>query len=113
MFGKYTDLVGTKTLGGALGFYTFFTIFFVGLSTVLLHILGVAGVGEIITGMSMTTLISSVWVLFLSTMVVSGKGLTKDLLSIVLVILGTYLAFKMGVIVGMIPVAILTMLKKS
>lgn len=116
MFGKYTDIVGTKNFLDAIGFYLFFTIFFVGLSSVLVHILGVVGIvegiGGMLSGISISTLVGSAWVLFLSSMIVNKKGL-KDLLSIVLLVLGTYLAYDMGVIVGMIPVTILTMLKKA
>lgn len=115
MFGKYTDIVGTKSLTDAIGFYLFFTIFFVGLSSVLVHTLGVLGVvdgiGGMLSGISISTLVGSAWVLFLSSMIVNKKGL-NDMLSIVLLVLGTYLAYDMGVIVGMIPVTLLTMLKK-
>ena len=116
MFGKYTDLGSTRGLIEAFGFYLFFTIFLVGLSSTIVHVMGTMGVVGTVTsffgGGSIHTLIGSGWVLFLSSMVVSSKKLTGDLLAIVLVILGTYLAYEVNVLLGMVPVTILTMLKK-
>lgn len=116
MFGKITDLSGTRNIMDAISFYVFFTVLLVGLSSTIVHILGMVGivgeVGNFFVGGGLHTLIGSAWVLFVSSMVVTSKGLSKDLLSIVLVLLGTYLAHDMGVLIGMVPVAILTMLKK-
>ncbi|MAS87057.1 MAG: hypothetical protein CMH30_03640 [Micavibrio sp.] len=116
MFGKYTDLGSNRGLVEAIGFYLFFTIFLVGLSSTIVYVMGTVGVvgtvSTFFTGGGIHTIIGSAWVLFLSSMVVSSKKLTGDMLAIVLVLLGTYLSYEVNVLLGMIPVTILTMIKK-
>ena len=116
MFGKIIDTTHTKTTTEAVWFYIMSLIILVGFSTVLLHVLGltgvVSGVGTFFEGHSLHTLIGTGFVLVLSSMILTSRKLTGDLFSILLVGLGVYLSFTMTVMVGMIPVALLTTLNK-
>ena len=71
-----------------------------------MHTLGLVtqSVGSFFTGGSMHTMIGSFWVLILSSMVLSGKKLTSDIMSVVIALLGVYLAYTVDVLVGMVVV---------
>ena len=116
MFGKLTDLKGTKTWTEALSFFLFYTIFLVGLSTFLSHYMGVFGmiggdVGIFFDGGYVHTMIGTLFVLLLSTMLLTHKGLTNDLLSILLVGVGVFLTYKVDVMLGLLPITYLTTIK--
>jgi len=114
MFGKMLD--GTmKTTLDAFGVYLMSTILLVGLSTVLVHVLGMVGVvetgGSVFTGGSIYTLIGTGFVLVLSSIILHEKHLTGDLYSIILMVVGIWLAYTTSVFLGLIPVALLTTMK--
>ena len=116
MLGKLIDVNHHKTTTEAIGFYIVSLMILIGFSTLLFHVLGkagiVSGVGTFFEGGTMHTLVGTGFVLVLSTMILSGRKRTSDLFSILLVITGVYLAFTTSVILGMIPVTLLTIVKK-
>lgn len=118
MFGNLTDFSHSRTHGEALGFFLFHTILLVGLSTVLGSFLGTLGlnlVGDgvttIMTGVTVNTMISTLFVLLVSSLILVGKKLTGDLLSIILTIVGVYVTYEIGVLLGMVVVSYLTTVK--
>lgn len=116
MFGKMLDTT-MKTTIDAFGVYLMSTILLVGLSTVLVHVLGLVGVvdggGSVFTGGSIYTLIGTGFVLVLSSLILHEKNLTGDLYSIILMVVGIWLAYTTSVFLGLVPVALLTTLKAS
>lgn len=118
MFGHLTDLSHNRSHTEALGFYIFFTVFLVGLSSVLGTVLGSLGVGDgtLITGAALTgvgihTMIGTLFVVFLSSMILISKKLTSDTLAIILTVVGIYVSYKIDVLLGMLIVTYLTTLK--
>lgn len=118
MFGHLTDFSHSRTNGEAVGFFLFHTILLVGLSTVIGSIVGTLGlnfVGDgtsvVMTGVSVNTLIGTLFVLLMSTSILVGKKLTGDLLSIILTIVGVYVTYHVGVLLGMLIVSYLTTIK--
>lgn len=112
MFGKMIDTTHTRNTTEAVWFYLTSLILLVGVSTVLVHVLSlmgiVSGVDSFFDGGSVYTIIGTGFVLLLSTMILTGRKLTSDLLSILLVGIGVYLSFTTSVLLGMIPIALLT-----
>lgn len=118
MFSKLTDLSIHRDITGAVGFYIFSLIILAGVSTVLGHVLGTVGliegtVGGFFEGGSVHVMIGSLFTLLLSTLILKSKGLTGDLLSIILVVVGVALAYEVSLLIGLVPVAYLTMLKSG
>ena len=117
MFTNVTNLAHTRNITGAIGFFIFYTILVVGLSTFLGHYMSVFGiidgtVGSFFDGGTIHTLIGTFWVLVLSSMVLAGKKLTSDLMSVIISLIGVYLAYTVDVLVGMVVVSYLTTLGK-
>ena len=117
MFKHITNLSHTRSLTDAFGFYLFYTVLLVGLSTFLGHYLHTFGiidgaVGGFFDGGSIHTLIGSGWVLLVSSTILSGKKLTGDLMAVLISIVGVYLAYTVDVLVGMVVVSYLTTLGK-
>ena len=117
MFGHITNLTHTRSITQALGFFLFYTILLVGLSTFLGHYLSMFGiidgvVGGFFDGGSIHTLIGAGWTLILSSMVLTSKKLTNDLMSVVIALVGIYLAYTVNVLLGMVVVSYLTTLGK-
>lgn len=114
MFGKMLDVTSTRSTTDAVWFYFTSLVLLVGLSTVLGHILhsvGVVGtVGSFFEGGHVHTLIGTSFVLLISSLILTGRKLTSDLLSILLVGVAVYISYTTSVMIGMIPVAILTTL---
>lgn len=114
MFGKMLDVNVTRTTTEAVWFYIMSLVLLVGLSTVLGHVLSVTGVvegvGNFFEGSHIHTLIGTSFILILSSLILTGRKLTSDLFSILLVVLGVYLSYTTNVMLGMIPVALLTTL---
>jgi hypothetical protein len=115
MFGNVTNLAQVRSITGAFGFYLFYTILLVGLSTFLGHYLVTFGVidgvvGGFFDGGHIHTLIGTGWVLILSSMILSGKKLTNDIMSVVIALVGVYLAYTVNVMLGMVVVGYLTTL---
>lgn len=112
MFSNIINTTHTRTTTDAFWFYVSSLIILVGFSTVLVHVLGmlgvVSGVGSFFDGGSVHGIISTGFVLLLSTVLLTSKKLTSDLLSILLVGIGVYLTYTSSVLIGMIPLAILT-----
>ena len=118
MFSKLTDLGVHRDITGAIGFYIFSIVVLAGVSTVLGHVLGTVGlidgkVGAFFDGGSIHVMIGSLFTLLLSTLILKSKGLTSDLLSVVIVVTGVALSFKISLLLGLVPVAYLTMLKSG
>jgi len=117
MFNHLTNLAHTRSITGAMGFFLFHVILLVGLSTFLGHYLVSLGVidgtvGSFFEGGEIHTLIGAGWTLVLSSMVLTGKKMTNDIMSVVIALVGVYLAYTVNVMLGMVVVAYLTTLGK-
>ena len=117
MFKHITDLAHTRSVTEAIGFFLFYTILLVGLSTFLGHYLVTLGVidgtvGSFFDGGSIHTMIGAGWTLILSSLVLSGKKLTGDIMAVVIAMVGVYLAYTVNVMLGMVVVGYLTTLGK-
>lgn len=116
MFGNL-DFSRTRSHSEAVGFFLLMTIMLVGFSSVLGGLLGLVGVdigtgtSTVITGVGVHTMLSTLFVLIVSSLILTGKKLTGDLLSIILTIVGVYVTYTINVGLGMIVVAYLTTLK--
>jgi hypothetical protein len=115
MFNNLTNVSSTRSIGDAIGFFLFHVILLVGLSTFLGHYLVTLGmidgtVGSFFDGGSTHTLIGTGWVMILSSMILSGKKLTNDIMSVVIALVGIYLAYTVNVMLGMVVVSYLTTL---
>lgn len=115
MFGKMLDVGTVRSTTDAVWFYVIALTLLVGISTTLVHFLGmvgmVEGVGGFFTGGEIHTLISSTFVLLLSGMILTSRGMTSDIFSVLLVGIGVYMTYTTGIMVGLIPIALLTTLK--
>ena len=117
MFNHLTNLAHTRSITGAMGFFLFHVILLVGLSTFLGHYLVTLGVldgavGSFFDGGSIHTMIGAGWTLILSASILSGKKLTNDIMSVIIALIGVYLAYTVNVMLGMVVVAYLTTLGK-
>jgi hypothetical protein len=113
MFNNVTNLAHVRSVTQSIGFFLFHTILLVGLSTFLGHYLVALGiidgvVGGFFDGGTIHTLIGTGWVMILSSMVLSGKKLTNDLMSVIIALVGIYLSYTVNVMLGMVVVAYLT-----
>ena len=118
MFKHITNLAHTRSTTEALGFFLFHTILLVGLSTFLGHYLVTFGVidgvvGSFFDGGSIHTMIGAGWTLVLSSMVLTGKKMTNDIMAVVIALVGVYLAYTVNVMLGMVVIGYLTTLGKS
>lgn len=117
MFNHLTNLAHTRSITGAVGFFLFHVMLLVGLSTFLGHYLVTLGViegsvGSFFDGGSIHTMIGAIWTLVLGSTILHGKNLTADLMSVVIMFLGVYLAYTVNVMLGMVVVSYLTTLGK-
>ncbi len=117
MFTHLTNLNVTRSVQDAVGFLIFHTILLIGISTFLVHYLPSLGVigtvdGDFFSGSTVHTLIGTGWVMILSSMILSGKKLTNDMMSVIIALVGIYLAYTVNVLLGMVVVSYLTTLKK-
>ncbi len=116
MIGKILDVGHSRTTTEAVVFYVVSLVMLVGVSTTLVHFLGMMGVvegsGSFFAGSDLYTMIGSLFVLMVSGLILTHRKLTNDIFSVLLVGLAVYLAYDMSVMVGLIPVALLTTLKK-
>ena len=116
MFGflKSLDVTKTHSTSDAVWFYVTGLILMVGFTTVLGHILHLMGVveatGSFFDGGHVYTLIGTGFVLMVSSLILTSRKLTSDLFSILLVGIAVYLSFTTSLILGMVPVALLTTL---
>jgi hypothetical protein len=115
MFGKILDVGHHRTTWDAVVFYFLSLTLKVGISTTLVHFLGMAGVvdgsGSFFGGGEIYTLIGTVLTLMVGGLILSGRNLTSDLFSVLVVGVGVYLAYTSSVMIGLIPVALLTTIK--
>ncbi|MCB9996437.1 MAG: hypothetical protein H6869_08395 [Rhodospirillales bacterium] len=99
-------------MGSAVMFFIAHLMILVGVSTVLVHFLGMAGLvdggGSFFAGGETFTIISTLFVLWLGGSVLAKRGLTSDIMSIIIVMVGVYLAWSSGAILGLVPIALLT-----
>lgn len=116
MFGNSLDLGAKRDFMGAFMFFVAHLMVLVGVSTVLVHFLGMAGVveggGSFFGGGETYTLISSLFVLWLGGSILAKRGQTSDMMSIIVVMIGVYLAWTSGAIIGLVPIALLTTMGK-
>jgi hypothetical protein len=119
MFGfmKSLDVTKTHSVTDAVWFYITGLIMMIGFTTVLGYVLSSVGmvekVGSFFDGGHTYTLLGTGFVLLLSSMILTGRKLTGDLFSILLVGVAVYLAFTTSLILGLVPVALLTTLHGS
>ncbi len=116
MFNHITNIAQKRSMTEAFGFFLFYTILLVGLSTFLGHYLVVFGmlegvVGNFFDGGSVHVMIGTGWTLIMSSMILSGKKLTNDLMSVIIALVGIYLAYTVNVLLGMVVVSYLTTVK--
>lgn len=114
MFTHITNLAHSRTVTQAFGFFLFYTVLLVGLSTFLGHYMGVLGmvdgttVGGFFDGGHWHTLIGTGWILFLSSMILRGKKMSNDVMSVVIALVGVYLSYTVDILLGMVVVSYLT-----
>ncbi len=112
MFGKMLDVSSVRSTTGAFWFYLMSVIVLFGTVHVL-EVTGVLGmIGSMFTGHDINTIVSTGFVLIISSLILTGRHLTSDLLSIVLTVVGVYLTYTSDVMIGLVPIALLTTLKK-
>jgi hypothetical protein len=115
MFGKILDVGHHRTTWDAVVFYFISLTLMVGVSTTLVHFLGMAGVvdgtGSFFGGGEIYTLIGTVLTLMIGGLILSGRNLTSDIFSVLVVGVGVYLAYTSSVMIGLVPVALLTTIK--
>jgi len=116
MFGKSMDVGAKRDMREAVEFYFVQLMLIVGFSTVLFHFLGMAGVvhnvGGFFEGGEMNRMIGTLFVLWLGGSVLAKRSLTNDILSVVVLMAGVYLSWTGNVVMGMVPVALLTTMGK-
>lgn len=116
MLDKILDVGHTRSTVGAFWFYVLSLTILVGISTTLVHFLGLVGVvdgaGSFFAGGEIHTLIGSLFVLMVSGLILTTRKLTSDMFSVLLTVVAVYLAYETSVMLGLIPVALLTTIKK-
>jgi hypothetical protein len=116
MLDKILDVGHVRSTTGAFWFYILSVVLLVGISTTLIHVLGLVGVvesgGSFFAGTGLHTLVGSVFTLFLSGMILSHRKLTSDIFAVLLTVVAVYLSYTTDVMLGLVPVAILTTIKK-
>lgn len=116
MFGKYFDVGEKRDFGSAFMFFVMNLVLLVGLSSVFVHFFGFTGWVEnsasFFEGSQVHTIIGSLFVLWIGGMIVSKRGMTANFIAILMVIAGLYLAWSFSVILGLVPIALLTTMDK-
>lgn len=116
MFGKSMDLGAKRDVVGAVVFFLANLVVVAGLSTVLVHFFGMTGIvtasGSFFDGGAVYTTIGTLFTLWLGGMVLTKRGMTNDIMSIIVVMIGVYLAYTQGIMLGLVPVALLTTMNK-
>lgn len=116
MLDKILDVGHTRSTVGAFWFYVISLTLLVGISTTLVHFLGLVGVvdggGTFFVGSEVHTLIGTMFVLMVSGLILTSRKLTSDIFSVLLTVVAVYLSYTTDVMIGLIPVAILTTIKK-
>ena len=117
MIDKILDVGHVRSTVGAFWFYVLSVVMLVGISTTLLHFLGMVGLvdgaeGSFFAGSSLHTLVGSIFTLFVSGLILTHRKLTSDIFAVLLTVVAVYLAYSTDIMLGLIPVAILTTIKK-
>jgi hypothetical protein len=116
MLDKILDVGHVRSTTGAFWFYLLSVVLLVGISTTLIHVMGLVGLvettGTFFSGSSLYTLVGSVFTLLISGMILSSRKLTSDIFAVLLTVVAVYLSYTTDVMLGLIPVAILTTIKK-
>ena len=117
MIDKILDVGHVRSTTEAFWFYVLSVVVLVGISTTLLHFLGLVGLVDgssvsFFAGSTLHTLIGSVFTLFVSGLILTHRKLTGDIFAVLLTVVAVYLAYTTDVMLGLIPVAILTTIKK-
>lgn len=116
MIDKILDVGHVRSTVGAFWFYILSVVLLVGISTTLVHFLGMVGAvdgsGSFFTGSTTYTLIGSLFTLLVSGLILSHRKLTSDIFAVLLTVVAVYLSYTTDVMLGLIPVAILTTIKK-
>lgn len=117
MIDKILDVGHVRSTVGAFWFYVLSVVMLVGISTTLLHFLGMVGVvdgtgGSFFAGSTLHTLVGSIFTLFVSGLILTHRKLTSDIFAVLLTVVAVYLAYTTDIMLGLIPVAILTTIKK-
>ncbi len=118
MLGKLVDTGVKHDFVGAFLFYLTNLVLLVGLSTVTVYILGHVGMldgggGGFFEGGHVHTMIGSLFVLYLGGSILHKKDLTGDMMSVIIVMVGLYLAWTTSVLLGLVPIALLTTMGKK
>ena len=116
MLDKILDVGHTRSTMGAFWFYVLSLTVLVGISTTLVHFLGMIGVveggGSFFAGGEIHTLIGSIFVLMVSGLILTTRKMTSDIFAVLLTVVAVYLAYETSVMLGLVPVALLTTIKK-
>jgi len=114
MFDKMLDVGHVRTTTGAVWFYALSLILLVGMSTTVVHVLGITGVvdgtGSFFSGGEVHTIIGSLFVLMLSGLILTSRKMTGDVFAVLLAGIAIYLSYTTDVMLGLIPVALMTTL---
>jgi hypothetical protein len=112
MIGKLVDST-LKTVVDTIGVLIVASIVVLGTTAVMTQVLGMMNVSgdTLVAGSKISSLIGTGMVLIIGTLMLHERKLTNDILSIVLVVGGVWLAHTSGLVLGLIPIALLTTLK--
>lgn len=117
MFGKYMDYNAKNDMVGAFVFFIMHLIMVAGVSTVLVHFMGMAGMGDgggsFFGGGSTQTMIGTLFVMWLGGSILTARNATSDMMSVIVVMAGIYLAWTASVMLGLVPIALLTTIGKG
>jgi len=117
MFGKYLEVGEKRDVVSATFFYVANLTVLVGVSTVLAYFMGMTGItkdtGTFFTGSHFHTVVGSAFTLWLGGTILHKRDATSDIFSILVVAAGVYLAWTSNVMVGLIPIALLTTMGKK
>lgn len=117
MFGKSMDLGAKRDMMDAVMFYFVQMVLIAGLSTVLFHFLGMMGISHdakaFFEGGDTNKIVGSLFVLWLGGSILSKRGLTSDMMSVIVVAAAIYLTWTSGIVLGLVPVALLTTMGKK
>lgn len=117
MFTNITNFAQTRSVTEAFGFFLFYTVLLVGLSTFLGHYMATFGIweadaGSFFEGSSTHTMIGAGWVMAMSAAILQSRKMTSDLMSVLIAAVGVYLAYTVDVLAGMVVVSYLTTVGK-
>lgn len=111
MFGKAMNF-DSKRVWDAFTYYVVQTVVMVGVATTLVYVLGMVGVmhggGNFFDGGDNYRTIGTAFVLLITSSMLFSKGLSNDMFAFAMTVLALYLSWHHNVMLGMIPVALLS-----